>query len=82
MAGNWVLTTPPEPMCRARQELERYAPLVTKGSYLVVQDTYIKDFFPGAVQAEPIEAVEAFLAALQPVPSPALVDGKVVTVFS
>jgi hypothetical protein len=25
VAGNWVLTTPPEPMCRARQELERYA---------------------------------------------------------
>ena len=25
VAGSYVLTTPPEPMCRARQELERYA---------------------------------------------------------
>jgi cephalosporin hydroxylase len=43
------------------QELEAYAPLVTSGCYLIVEDTnlnYWMDFGPG-----PLEAVEAFLAS-------------------
>jgi cephalosporin hydroxylase len=42
------------------EELELYAPLVSKGSYLVVQDTNIRDFFP-TFGAGPGEAVEEFL---------------------
>ena len=42
------------------RELELYAPLVSKGSYLVVQDTHIRDFFP-TFGAGPGEAVEEFL---------------------
>ncbi len=43
------------------RELERYSPFVTPGSYIVVQDTHVRDFFPGSSQSEPIEAVEAFV---------------------
>ena len=42
------------------KELERYAPLVTPGSYLIVQDTRIRDFFP-QFGPGPGEAVEEFL---------------------
>jgi cephalosporin hydroxylase len=43
------------------KELERYGPLVTPGSYLVVQDTRIQDFAAPRREPGPGEAVEEFL---------------------
>ena len=42
------------------KELERYGPLVTPGSYMIVQDTRIQDFMP-QFGPGPGEAVEEFL---------------------
>ena len=41
-------------------ELNLYSPLVTPGSYLIVEDTGIREMNPH-IQAGPREALEAFL---------------------
>jgi cephalosporin hydroxylase len=43
------------------RELDAYAPLVTPGHYLVVQDTYLGLYLDGDYAGGPLGAVEAFL---------------------
>lgn len=45
------------------KELEHYAPLVTPGSYLIVNDTYLESYAPSWDQAGAFPAVHEFLAS-------------------
>jgi cephalosporin hydroxylase len=45
-----------------RQELALYAPLVTPGSYLIVNDTHLEKYYPRDAQGGAADAVREFVA--------------------
>jgi cephalosporin hydroxylase len=49
-----------------REELRLYAPLVSPGSYLVVNDTQLEGWYEAGVRAGPLSAVRDFLAGNPP----------------